>query len=127
MLLVTDCGVFENMRTSMGEVNSSAALAAAMSVILGPLTSRVIWYADDVGLKWRTVDELLDTLDLCLGRLEEYRMFANPNKATIFSRRLGRVMSAGGTISLDPTYVEGVVAMAPPPSAGALRSLTLGE
>ena len=43
VLLVTDCGVFENMRTSMGEVNSSAALAAAMSVILGPLTSRVIW------------------------------------------------------------------------------------
>ncbi len=52
-------------------------------------------------------------------------MFANPNKATLFSRRLtflGRVISAGGTISLDPTYVEGVVAMAPPPSAGALRS-----
>jgi hypothetical protein len=32
------------------------------------------------------------------------------------------VIKAGGTVVLDPTYVDGVVAMAPPPSAGALRS-----
>jgi hypothetical protein len=116
VLLVTDRGVFENMRASMGEVNSSAALEAAMAVILEPLTSRVIWYADDVGLKGTTPDELLDTLDLCLGRLEEYRLFANPTKATLFARRLtflGRVVSAGGSIALDPGYVEGVVAMTP--------------
>ncbi len=32
------------------------------------------------------------------------------------------MIKAGGTVVLDPTYVDGVVAMAPPPSAGALRS-----
>lgn len=72
MVLVTDRGVFENMPASTGEVNISTALEAAMAVmILEPLTSRAIWYADDVGLKVTTPDELLDTLDLCPGRLEE--------------------------------------------------------
>ncbi len=51
------------LRASMGEVNSSAALDAAMNVILEPLSGRVVWYADDVGLKGRTPDELLDSLD----------------------------------------------------------------
>jgi hypothetical protein len=110
----------------------AAALEAAMAVILEPFMSRVIWYADDVGLKGTTPDELLDTLNLCLGRLEEYRLFANPTTATLFARRLaflGRVISAGGSIALDSAYVEGVVAMAPPPSAWAralIPSRTLG-
>jgi hypothetical protein len=109
----------------MGEVNSSAALDADMNVIFEPLSGRVVWYADDVGLKGRTPDELLDSLDACLARLEEYHMYANPKKATLFATELtflGRVIKAGGTVALDPAYVSGVVAMAPPPSAGALRS-----
>lgn len=65
VLLVTDRAVFENLRASMGEVNSSAALDAAMNVIFELLSGRVVWYADDVGLKGRTPDELLDSLDAC--------------------------------------------------------------
>ncbi len=125
VLLVTDRAVFENLRASMGEVNSSAALDAAMNVILEPLSGRVVWYADDVGLKGRTPDELLDSLDASLARLEPYQLYANPKKATLFATELkflGRVIKSGGTVVLDPTYVEGVVAMAPPPSAGVLRS-----
>ena len=80
-----------------------------------------IW-VDDVFFYADTEDELLDTLDEILARLESVGLFAAAHKCTFFSReivRRGKVYSQG-RVSHDPVCLQGLSDMRRPETAAEL-------
>ena len=80
-----------------------------------------IW-VDDVFFFADTEDELLDTLDAILGRLEGVGLFAAAHKCTFFARELvwcGKVYSHG-RLSHDPVRLQGLSDMRRPETAAEL-------
>ena len=79
-------------------------------------------WVDDVFFYADTEDELLDTLDEILARLESVGLFAAAHKCTFFSREIvwcGKVYSQG-RVSHDPVRLQGLSDMRRPETAAEL-------
>ena len=84
-----------------------------------------IW-VDDVFFYAETEDELLDTIDEILARLESVGLFAAAHKCTFFSREIvwrGKVYSQG-RVSHDPVRLQGLSDMRRPETAAGTDAIS---
>ena len=91
--IATPLGLFNPTRVPQGVLNATAHFQDVMTEVVGIKCK--IWM-DDVFHFADTQDELLDTIDEILARLESVGLFATADKCTFFSREImwcGKVYS----------------------------------
>ena len=118
--ITTPEGLFTPTRVPQGVLNATAYFQGVMTELLAGLKCKI--WVDDVFFFADTEDELLDTLDAILARLESVGLFAAAHKCTFFARELvwcGKVYSQG-CVSHDPVRVQGLSDMRRPETAAEL-------
>ena len=124
--ITTPLGLFTPTRVPQGVLNATAYFQGVMTELVGIKCK--IW-VDDVCFYADTEDELLDTLDEILARLESVGLFAAAHKCTFFSREIvwcGKVYSHG-RVSHDPVRLQGLSYMRRPETAAELMKFRMAE
>ena len=112
--------MFTPTRVPQGVLNATSYFQGVMTELLVGIKCKI--WVDDVFFYADTEDELLDTLDEILARLESVGMFAAAHKCTFFSREIvwcGKVYSQG-RVSHDPVRLQGLSDMRRPETAAEL-------
>ena len=109
--ITTPVCLFTPTRVPQGVLNATAHFKGVMIQLLVEIKCKirvdyVLFYAD-------TEDELLNTIDEILPRLESVGLFAAAHKCTFFSREIvwcGKVYSQG-RVSHDPVRFQGLLSL----------------
>ena len=80
--ITTPLGLFTPTRVPQGVLNATAYLKGILTELLVGIKCKI--WVDDVFFYADTEDELLDTLDEILARLESVGLFAAAHKCTFF-------------------------------------------
>ena len=84
--ITTPLGLFTPTRVPQAVLNATANFQGVMTELLVGIKCNI--WVDDVFVYADTEDELLDTLDEILARLESVGSFAAAHKCTFFSREI---------------------------------------
>ena len=84
--ITTPHGLFTPTRVPQGVLNATAFFQGVMTELLVGIKCKI--WVDDVFFYADTEDELLNTIDKILARLESVGLFAAAHKCTIFSREV---------------------------------------
>ena len=106
--ITTPHGLFIPTRVPQGVPNATAYFQGVMTALLVGIKCKI--WVDHMFLHADTEDELLDTIDEILARLESVGLFAAAHKCTFFSREIvwcGKVYSQG-LVSHDPVRLQGL-------------------
>ena len=118
--IVTPQGLFTPTRVPQGALNATAYFQGVMSELLIRLKCKI--WVDDSIVFGKIKDDLYDTLNTILERLERVGLFAAAHKCTFFAREIiwcGKVYSRG-RVSHDPVRLQGLSDMRRPETAGEL-------
>ena len=110
----------------MGLPGVEVALEELTCLILGDLVKegKVNKLADDLFIGGDTTEELMETLNIVLQRLQENNIKLNPTKTVIAPKSmeiLGWIWSSG-QLRASPHKMSALAACPPPPTVGGLRS-----
>ena len=105
--ITTPLGLFTPTRVPQGVLNATAYFQGVMTELLVGIKCKI--WVDDVFFYADTEDELLDTIDEILARLESVGLFAAAHKCTFFSREIVwcRKVYSQGRVSHDPVRLQG--------------------
>ena len=112
--ITTPPGLFIPTRVLQGVLNTTAYFRGVMTELLAGIKCKI--RVDDVFFYADAEDELLDSIDEILARLESVGLFAAAHKCTFFSREIvwcGKVYSQG-CVSHDPVRLQGLSDMRRP-------------
>ena len=118
--IATPEGLFTPTRVPQGILNATSFFQATLTQVLAGLNCMV--WVDDVVYWGVDEDDLLDTLDKILARLEEAGMFVAAHKCTFFETSItwcGKVYSQG-EVKHDSDRLSGLANMRRPETAGEL-------
>lgn len=122
--IMTDQGIWRSNRVLQGGVNGSGPMQSAMYDTLGPLCHTACEiFQDDIAVKAKTEDELVDNFINVLTALHVRRFKVNANKVTFYEARIlfvGRVFTADG-VHFNPDFINTVANMPCPSSASDLQ------
>ena len=118
--IATPGGLYTPKRVPQGILNATSYFQATLTRILDGLNCFV--WVDDVVYWGMDEDDLLDTLDLILDRLEGAGLYVAAHKCTFFETSItwcGKVYSEG-QVEHDPERLSGLATMRRPETAGEL-------
>ena len=123
--IMTDEGIWRPTRQLQGACDGTACMQSAMTDTLGDLLhvgAEVL--LDDIAVKGRTEDQLVDNMIGVLHRVHARRFKVNAFKINFFSPRIllfGRVFTKDG-VHFNPAFIDTVARMPSPSSASELQS-----
>ena len=125
-LLCTHNKTFYSHRVLQGSRNASHAFNAAMRHVFALMIGKGMeHYVDDVLLHHTDTSGLLDRFGEFLERCQEKRFYLAPDKVDAFGKSqvfIGRQVSEGGRVTLNPDHVQGVRDMDRPRTVAELHT-----
>ncbi|POM73380.1 Hypothetical protein PHPALM_9779, partial [Phytophthora palmivora] len=110
---MTDKGVFTPTRVPQGSTDAALHFQSTVEMVLGDLVGK--WVI--------TADQLVESIDAILQKLDEHGFILNPKKCSLFLtevRWCGRIINKDG-IGHDPTRIQALRDMPPPTTAAELQ------
>ena len=122
---VGNSGLYEFTRMPMGLCNAPATFSRLMDHVLGNENFHsLLIYLDDVLVFGKSVDEMLQRLDLVFSKLRAFGLKIKPQKCSLFRQEvkfLGHIVSAE-RVATDPDKIKAVEEWQEPKSESDLRS-----
>ena len=125
--MTTPFGLFEFNRMAFGLKNAPASFQRLMERCLAGLNLRIcLAYLDDIIVFGRTIEEVLERLEVVLGRLGDFGLKLKPSKCKLYQTKvcyLGHVVSKDG-VEPDPEKVSALKEWlkTPPKDVSALQT-----
>ncbi|POM65523.1 Hypothetical protein PHPALM_18745 [Phytophthora palmivora] len=111
---MTDKGVFTPTRVPQGSTDAALHFQSTVEMVLGDLVGKcVIVWIDDLLVFAESADQLVESIDAILQKLDEHGFILNPKKCSLFLTEDG--------IGHDPIRIQALREMSPPTTAAELQ------